>query len=569
MDSAKLNLIIKMFTISLLIFTIMNTGVSITETNINSKAATSSPSGFGTKSHLEVSSASGTTSNRVTISHGGTGGGGPSRTSAQPVITVTSERDPIKIVKIVTPRIKDGERRLGELAQVRVEIYSNQNEPVNLNIREFVDENIPVFRASANAYLLKGPDEISYYKLGFLEDLESGCLNKTINRTSVIICGLNCSIEKSRIKKYNIFEKNHEYMRIKPPLLSWPLEKNSSLSQYPYFMAYLKKLINLNNTTLSNMTINITRTGTISIQNNGNFGINISNNSSDPLDNGNAVLTYNGIVHHLLLVQNKTNNKICDIYDTSNVIALDNINLEPDSLIVFWYNLMPYNPGVYDTETLAVIDSPKRILSGHLEIEIEEDVPQFEVSRKFTSPRIFKWDELGIQYHIDYVGGGPRNQIKSVPINFNNSSDFDYKLKKNEKLSYSEDFFKNHSVVINKTIKYKKQGEFTLPSIWINNKYIDFGELERTVIVDTPFERYFNLISLLFAGVIFVLGVFIKDIYLGDAIKRERMRLKMEDIIKNKKYKKPPLVFYILSVLLIIVLSVIWVFKLVDVFWFL
>ena len=37
---------------------------------------------------------------------------------------------------------------------------------------QFIEENIPVFRSAANGYILKGPDEISYYKLGFLEDLE-------------------------------------------------------------------------------------------------------------------------------------------------------------------------------------------------------------------------------------------------------------------------------------------------------------------------------------------------------------------------------------------------------------
>jgi hypothetical protein len=564
MDFPQYRMKLKVIIILTIILITTDVALSITETNIKSGTASYSPSNYGTKDHLQVSSAPGAASNRVTISHGDSGGSGPSRTSAQPAITVTSERDPIKIVKIVTPRIKDGERRLGEMAQVRVEIYSNQNEPINLSIREFVDENIPVFRASANAYLLKGPDEISYYKLGLLEDLELGCLDKSICRTSVTFCDFNCSIEKSRIKGYNVFEKNHEYMRTKPPLLSWPLKNNCSLSNYPNLVNYLMRLLNLKNITLNNMTINITRGGNLSIQYNGNITINISNNSLDPLDKGNAILTYNGLAHHLLFIQNKTNNKLYDVYDTSNIIPLDNINLEPDSIIVFWYNLMPYNPGVYDTETLVIMDKPTEVLSAHLEIEIDEDIPQFEVSRKFTSPRIFKWDELGIQYHIDYIGGGSRNQMKSVPINFNNSSDFDYKLKKDEKLSYVENFSKNRSVIIDKIIKYKKQGEFTLPSIWINNKYIDFGENERTVIVDNPFERYFNFISLLFAGFIFILGVFIKDIYLGDIIKRENMRLKMENIIKNKNYKKRPLIVYIFLVLLIIVLFVIWVFKLVD-----
>lgn len=565
MDASKRALIIKLFLCFLIVFAIVNIALSITESSIDSRPATVSPSDFGKKSHLEA-----TGSNRVTITSGssGGGGGGSPKTPAQPAITVTSEGDPIRIVKIVTPRTKDGERRLGEMAQVRVEIYSNQNDSINLNIREFVDENIPVFRPSANAYILKGPDEISYYKLGFLEDLELGCLDKTTNNTSITICDFNCSIGNKQIKDYNIYEKNHEYMRIKTPLLSWPLRNNCSLSNYPNLMNYLKSLLNLKNTTCNNMTINNTRGGNLLIKNNGNVEINISYNSSDRLDSGNAILTYNGIVHHLVFIQNRTDDRLYDIYDTSNIIGLDDIELEPDSIIVFWYNLMPYNPGVYNTETLATIERPPKVLSGHLEIEIEEDIPQFKVSRKFTSPRLFKWDELGIQYHVDYVGGGPRSLIKRVPINFNNSSDFDYKLEKNEKLSYEENFFINRSAIINKTIKYNKEGEFTLPSLWINNKYIDFGENERTVIVDTPFERYFNIFSLLFAGIAFILGILLKDVYFSDPVKNEMLRLKIERIIRTKEYKNSSVMFYILVILFIIGLFFVWAFKLWDL-WFL
>jgi hypothetical protein len=571
MDTSMKCLVIKIIVYFIIIATMIGLAVSITEMAHDQGSADSSSNGYGTKSHYDVYSSSATNApNRVTISSGSSGSSGSSRGGtgsakmpAQPAITVTSAGDPIKIVKIVTPRIKDGERRLGEMAQVRVEIYSNQNETVKLDVREFVDENLPVFRSSANGYVLNSADEISYYKLGLLEDLESGCLDKKFSAKDVIICDYNCNINLNQIKKYDINESWTEYMRMKEPLICLPIQNGCNLSNYPYFAAYLKRMLNLNDTTINNMTINCTKDENISIKYNGNLELKIFNNSSDYLDSGNAIFISDGIVHHLIFMQNKTNNNK-DVFDTNNIMGLDKISLEPDSIVVFWYNIMPYNPGVYDTETLAIIEKPKKVVSAHLEIEIEENSPQFKISRKFTSPHIFKWDELGIQYHIDYIGGGPRNQITKVPISFNNSSDFKYILGKNEKLSFVENFFINHSVVINKTIKYKKEGEFTLPSLWINNKYIDFGENERTVIVDIPFERYFNGISLLFAGITFIIGILLKDIYLTDPIKTEKLRLKIEGIIKDKKYKRTPLVSYFILALLIIIALIFWLFKPLD-----
>lgn len=486
----------------------------------------------------------------------------PSQQPAPTRITMSSGNESIKVVKVITPRTNKTGRRMGEFAKVCVEIHSIANKPIKISIREIIDENLRIFKSTEHGYILSNEDQVCYYKLGFLDDIESGSLMATPasrDNKSIIFKKGKCNISLCELKISDYAYRNRY-------ILIYPLSKNDSLmnNSYSALREFLEYKLGLNNSRFDNLTINCTQGDNLSIKNGGEDILIIADNMTCTGDRC-PVLIWNDIPHYLEF--KKINNKKY-IYDTLNILAFDDVILKPDSTFVFWYHVMPNNHGIYDTETLVTLkETQNKTISSHLELEILEDNPQFDVHRKFNKNQIHKNDIMDFEFDVDYKGGGAEPVIKNVPVRFNPSNDYEYlridgkdinTINKNN--STYKNFIKNNTVPISVTIKFNKTGILSPPSIWVNNRHYLFDGTPENVIVDVPFWRYFNLINLLFLAIVSLVAFLAKDIYLETGGRRNELMKRINDF-RGSLFG--PLIIYSLAlcVLLIIYHLYCWLFK--------
>lgn len=499
-------------------FFIMSPSVSITEEGKESVHAPFSPgelSEHGTK----ISTIAGTAieTSKVAIDHDSSEN--ESSEYLGPKKAVFSE-EPLKIIKIISPHRSDKGLRSGDLVKVSVEIYPKNK--LNISIREFIDQDVPVFLSSVHGYILTDMERIGFYKLGLLNDIECNKLDTCIdneygdNYIKFVSNHNTCRICTKSACEIDNYSKM-PYLDDGEALFDLSTIRDGNLTDYSCLSQFISDNINsINDTELNLSKIICSADGNISIKINKNKIVNI-NKTNSYLDDGWVVLSYRNndstglIVHHLKLLDN---NKI---FDPGNSIAIDNLDLPAGSILVFWYYMLPNSPGTYNTETITSIDSPKMIISSPLDVKIVRDEPQFKVYRKFDQSRIFLQDELDIEYDVEYLGGSFPSVIKNIPVIFDTSPD-DFNYTPYSNLSFDGTFYEDKSTPIKKKIKFIKEGMLSPPGIWVNGRHFNF---EENVEVDIPLTRYFNLFSIILTVILFFIGIIIKDIFLHDSARKE------------------------------------------------
>jgi hypothetical protein len=559
----------------LIIFSIVNTAWPISQDSKTNAVAPQTLSGDrespGALATADLGSATTTTTSRVSIEPPrGDSDGGPSLQTTQKIVTISSANDAIKVVKVITPLANKTGRRMGEFARVGVEIHSIVDKEIKISLREIIDENLNIFKSTEHGYILSNEDQICYYRLGFLDDLESGKLIATPtggkNGGKLLTFKGNCTINvrESKISGYAFRE---------PFLLIWPPETNGSLKNISYIglRDFLENKLALDNSRIDNLTINCTPDSNASIKYNDDDLARIYNNETC-LGDKCPVLVWNNISHHL---EFKEINKKLLVYDTFNILAFDDVVLEPYSTFVYWYHVMPSNHGIYDTETLVTLKEAKnRAISSHLELEILEDNPQFDVHREFNRNQIYKNDQLDFEFDVDYRGGGAEPVINNIPVRFDPSNYYEYiridgkdismggknKLAGNQSWEIFKNFTKDKTLPIVVTVKFNNTGILSPPSIWINNRYVIFDETAANVTVDIPFWRYFSLINLLLVAISSIAIFLAKELYLETGGRRDALMKKI-NVFRESPFGIIIIFTLLLCLCLICIFLVRWLIK--------
>lgn len=556
----------------LLILIIINTALSITEVSSVAKPVSSSAKALMAE---ELSGTSVATSPPIVTLPSAPSDGGPSRQPTQVTVTTSSPEDPIKIVKTIMPRQKSDSRQVGKIARITIEIYSRIDKDIKFNIREFIDENLSLLLPSIHGYRLANLDQISYYKLYLLDDLEFDRSNLTQIRNYDYICFTN---HNYNIRKDNLIGINYDpedkipYLLDDAPLFNWTNMENGSLRDC-LLRNFIKDKLQIvdDESSISNLTINRIGNNIIEIMHGNETVIEINRVNNKLMDNGYVTILYNNTLHHLKI-------KNDNVFDINNTLAVNNISLHPNEVFVFWYDIMPESPGIYCLETVASVINPKRIVSSSVLIESMKDEPQFEVTREFGQFQVYKGKTLWFNYMIKYLGGGSKNGYINAKCALNKSDYYDITDIKIDGAAYEFGDKYNITLPLKKDVdtslrietKFKEMGDVSPPRISIEGNYYPFNE-SITVTVDTPVRRDFNLISLFLTAIAFLFLFLIKELYLdtNNASRISNKQALFEEMSKRifSKYSTQQNLFLfiisffiiaiILSILTIIALSII------------
>lgn len=482
----------------------------------------------------------------------------------QPSIT-----ESIKIRKIIIPKAENETIHLGELAKVKVEIYSNSKEDITFDLIEFIDKNLAVFYPSVNGYILPDITLISYYEQDILEYLECDRVMANLNTDNSISFNYSNLIVNNAINKKITLKPINEnpineipFLENRSPIFKWNDIDNGSLAgqqNYKELCSYLvDRLQALDNKEIGRCTINKTDNKIIIYKNESPI-INISRSDDYFMNKGYISLICNNNVFHLRIEDEY-------VYDTNNILAFDNVTLHPGDLLVFWYCIKPMVSGQFDAETLVYISNsrPKQAIFYPVTV-IAENNPLFRATRTIHDYQKYLDDNLEIVYNVDYMGGGTTPQIKNVDIYFDKSDEYEYididgnklneSMKKNPHIIKS--FSLNQSEPIKLTIKLIRTGIVSPPGFKINGNNKHF---EDTITVDKPTWRFSNFFSLLITGVAFLFIFIFSELYLKFRTNRDDLCLNF--IVKSRRDKisyilRNAVAFILISLIIIIMLDII------------
>jgi len=333
------------------------------------------------------------------------------------------EKEYLIIKKEVIPKTKSGYIRPGDFAQVRVEIYSNANSEIQLNLTEIADERLSVFYPSVHGYILNNTSSICYYEEKLYEKIESGLieansseisassppiinwkdnlflfnlsdisngslshsLNKSPNFKKFLIYKLG-AIDGSDIDQFEIRKGDHNITVFQYYNFSWdriPGKDDEKLKAYlvrKFGNGWIKTariekigngktimVVGEKNYILLKLNNNESKTddGRVDkfIPKNENGDLNIYSESIFPIItiNNSSDLIDKGYIN--LYYKNLVfhlKQKNGSIYDMNNILAFESLKLFPADFFVFWYCIKaPLDSGSFAVKTYATIDDLK------------------------------------------------------------------------------------------------------------------------------------------------------------------------------------------------------------------
>lgn len=425
------------------------------------------------------------------------------------------------------------------LRKVYIEIISNNDRSVELDLREYVDRNLSLILPSLHGYVLTTPDEFSLYRSGILEDLESTAnakINESKNRV-YFSSGIfrNYSIAKNNVYNINNLAKIKPYSRNYDLVLVWNKSLNgTSLSGQQNLSRFIESDLMINNNGTDSAQIFFFNNIDIEYKNKTNVFISRSRNE---LYNNSIMLRYGDVIAYLRSNEkyNSTDNSSSTyIYNVKDIIAFDNVIIPPGSLFVYWYYVIPRSYGTFKTNTVLFANTSGLKELSQKEFEIENQ-PRFNVTPKISELSVDINSILALEYNVEYLGGGPQSSSGNVSLVFDNNSNYNFVNKNGDTVNPNceMDFKKDTSETINRFIKFRETGILSIPGIWINKKhYISSKE----IVVD-DWRRFFGKYGSVFIGsmalIVFFLGLIIKDLLLCDENRRISWSVK---IINSELY---------------------------------
>jgi len=432
------------------------------------------------------------------------------------------------------------------LRKVYIEIISNNDKKTTLNIREFIDENLSMLLPSLHGYVLSTPNDITLYKLGLLEELES---NKSIkvdeNQTNIqfVSGGHSCQFSKHNLYRISKLDNVLAYSKNKNAFFTWNNKLNdSNLSNYTGLCRFLESDLMISDIRNHAGSISFGN-DSIEIKINDKL-INLFKNKNNIINNDSIILEYNNIATHLMsknAIINKNSSSdtsyITYVYNINDIIAFDNVEIPPGSMFVYWYYVFPKSFGTFRTETISF--SNVNGISGFYQKELNiENRPIFEVIPKASESSIDIHDVLGLEFSVVYLGGGPLSSSGNTTVEFESDSDYSFVNERGDPVNpnCTEDFPKDVSVPIKRFIKFEHKGTISLPGIWINKKYCISN---KDITVDDWWERNKDITGSFFVGlvtfIVFALGMIIEVRYLREEDCKKSVRIRVDNSNMRKK----------------------------------
>ena len=376
-------------------------------------------------------------------------------------------------------------------------------------------------------------DQISLYKLGVFERIESGSYNdisENKNNISFISNGYRFYIEKQNMPEVNNMSRVRPCSMNMYKIFDLDLDCNSnSIANCNIISNNLKRFLNedLKITTdkefdklkmINNNYINITLNNSSTI---GRF----HKPSNGFMNNNSIEFIFKGLTHHLRYINNSINNNSklnnISLYHVNDILTIENITIPPGSLFVYWYYVIPKSYGTLQTDTLMLSRINKSVTLHQKKLKII-NMPSFKVNPRCSESRLYKNEILCLEYDVEYLGGGPEYVCPSISVDFDKESSYYYVYEENgtrrETINDNETFSRGKSKSIKRFIKFEHEGIQSIPGIWINEKHYA-GNIEVTV--DNKWNRYpiisSGLLTITITLILYFITIIVDRIYLSNS----------------------------------------------------
>lgn len=155
--------------------------------------------------------------------------------------------------------------------------------------------------------------------------------------------------------------------------------------------------------------------------------------------------------------------------------------------LLYSYQVKPKRAGILSTDT--IIRAPYfSDIDKRLKLEISKG-GLYNVNIVLSKNRVFQKEMFQAYYTITYLGDGQTSAI----VDFENATNkpFSYDMSYNKTLNFSS---KYESYLVPLNLSYNRKGSFPLPGISIDGS---LSLYDKTIIVDSFFERYWQFLQLL------------------------------------------------------------------------
>ena len=439
-----------------------------------------------------------------------TGGGGGEK--ERPPI-VLSEGDFVQIKKeIILP--SDNGYLVGDTIGVYVEVLCKRNMN-KVCIKEFAKNDIDILNISKYCYKLKTAEEIIEYEgrinKEYFEDIDSG--NELKNGESKIhendkfpikLDGSICIFDKK-----NRFNYKDNLTKFLKEFLSIPFADNVNAT-----LNTAEDILNLYNMSNSSQNISIyldkKREHAILRFENTTYKFFVKCNDIN-CPSGESIPLSDDLCAISLLAKRIITN--LSIYTIQKDFDIEINEPRANDRYVYWYYIKLDKPGNYEFSTIAltsygnVRDIPDICISEKIRVSNPSPV----VNIRLNKIHFLKNEEFNITYEIKYKCHNTINNI--ISVNFLNFTSYYSFLNKSSHDGIEHNFpiiplglDKKKGTNITRRLKYGDAGEYYLPVITINGE--DFPFQNERVFVDTRFERYAQLVTLILG----IIGFFMKDL---------------------------------------------------------
>ncbi len=255
-----------------------------------------------------------------------------------------------------------------------------------------------------------------------------------------------------------------------------------------------------------------------------------------------------GATYYLKFDRSDRNKNIWNISDWNGIMQFHVRSLSSKDRLFYWYYVRPKKSGDFDTESIIRINDedykgwPDIIYP--LTISIGAPDFRFEVTPILTGSNVYatsslwnmlpqKWRTTKIKYLITYTGSASNTYLGKIGVDvdpdegcqvyFNNGTE----ISLNQTIHMS--FIDKNTRSLETMISYNNAGAFRIPALWIEGKPYIF---EKTVTVDNPLTRLYDILNTYYTIITFFLAVLVKKQLIGSYYNIKNW------ITRKKLYKK-------------------------------
>ena len=214
--------------------------------------------------------------------------------------------------------------------------------------------------------------------------------------------------------------------------------------------------------------------------------------------------------------------RFVDISWDENIGELHLAEMESWERLIYCYSIRPKSAGTFLIDTIARtpyftdIDEGTKLNVGKAGLYDVNIIP--------SKNKVFQKEPFQVYYTITYLGEGQTSATINSESNINKS--FNYENAFNSKLNLS----KYESGLVLANLSYTRKGSYTLPGIYIDGSY--YVE-DKTIIVDSFFERYWQFFQVVLLLVTIISSVFAFLKY--GAEKNNDRRYSLYELFKDMK----------------------------------